>query len=148
MSRWLGISRWKATLVLVGIIVLGVSTWFTNYLANNLSESERYLVALYKEAQEEIVSMSDDYEADLTFFFDITRRADNIPVIETDMADEIQSARAFGEEKDTNMVFLQNQLDKILRNGPEPIINPRGGYKLYYTQSQLLTLLSYFPLIR
>ena len=148
MNKWLGISTWKATLVLVGIIVLGISTWFTNYLANNLAENERYLVALYKEAQEEIVSMSDDYEADLTFFFDITRRADNIPVITTDMADKIQSARAFGADRDTNMVFLQSQLDRIKKNGPEPIINPGGGYKLYYTQSQLLTLLSYFPLIQ
>ena len=148
MTNWFGISRWKATLIFVGLVVLGISTWFTNYLANNLSDNERYLVALYRDAQEQMVALSDDLNADLTFFFDITARADNIPVIVTDLADDIVSARAFGAERDTNFVFLENELAKIKRNGPAPIVNPREGYKLYYKQSQILTLLTYFPLIQ
>ena len=148
MNNWLGISRWKAILVLVGIIVLAISTWFTNYLANNLSENERYLVALYRDAQQQIVTLSDDLDADLTFFLDIMRRADNIPVIVTDMAGEIVEARAFGPERDTNMVYLQNELNKLKSNGPEPIVDTRWGYMLYYKESQLLTLLTYFPLIQ
>ena len=144
-----GISTWKATLVLVGIIVLAISTWFTNYLANNLSENERYLVALYKDAQQKLIDLTDDLEADLTFFQDITIQADNIPVIVTNLNDEIVSARAFGsDERDTNMVFLAAELASIKRNGPPPIVNPAGGYKLYYKQSQILTLMTYFPLIQ
>jgi len=149
MNTRFGISKWKATLVFVGIVVLGISTWFTNYLANNLSENERYLVALYRDAQEKLISLTDDLEADLTFFQDITIQADNIPVIVTDLNDEIVSARAFGsDERDTNMVFLAGELASIKRNGPLPIVNPAGGYKLYYKQSQILTLMTYFPLIQ
>jgi len=144
-----GISKWKATLVLVGIIVLAISTWFTNYLANNLSENERYLVALYKDAQQKLIDLTDDLEADLTFFQDITIQADNIPVIVTNLNDEIVSARAFGsDERDTNMVFLAAELASIMRKGPPPIVNSAAGYKLYYKQSQILTLMTYFPLIQ
>jgi signal transduction histidine kinase len=149
MNNKFGISKWKATLVLVGIIVLAISTWFTNYLAENLSENERYLVALYRDAQEQLNNLSGDLEADLTFFQDITIQADNIPVIVTDLNDVITSARAFGsEERDTNMVFLEGELADIMRNGLPPIVNSPGGYKLYYKQSQILTLMTYFPLIQ
>ena len=96
MNTRFGISKWKTTLVLVGIIVLAISTWFTNYHADNLSENERYLVALYRDAQEKLISLTDDLEADLTFYQDITIQADNIPVIVTDLNDNIVSARAFG----------------------------------------------------
>ncbi len=149
MNTRFGISKWKATLVLVGIIVLAISTWFTNYLADNLSENERYLVALYKDAQQKLIDLTDDLEADLTFYQDITIQADNIPVIVTDLNDKIISARAFGsEDRDTNMVFLAGELESIKRNGPPPIVNPAGGYRLYYKQSQILTLMTYFPLIQ
>ena len=58
----------------------------------------------------------------------------------------IEAARNFGEKLDTNLVYLQGQLDAIIASGQEPISG--GGAKVYYKNSILLSLLKYFPLVQ
>lgn len=148
MSAWRRISRWKGTLIIVGLGILAVSMLYTTYLARELSEGERNKVSMYVRAQEEISKNYDDPEADLTFYQDIVLQADDIPVIVTDLKDNIMTARFFGETNDTDVDFLETQLEEIRENGPAPVVNAYEGYKIYYKQSRLLTLLTYFPLIQ
>ena len=95
MSAWRQISGWKGTLLIAGLVILGVSTWYTTYLARKLSEGERSKVELYERAQREI-NKNTDPEDDVTFEQDIILSARDIPVILTDLQDNIMSARAFG----------------------------------------------------
>ena len=148
MKTWFGISRWKIFLFIAGAVVLGVSLWFTKYLADDLSQGERNRVALYVRAQEEIAKAGDDLEKDLTFFYDIILQAEDIPVIVTDLDDNPEYGNAFGPERDTTIAYLNEALQRIKRDGPEPIVFQTDGYKLYYKESKLLTLLKYFPLFQ
>jgi len=148
MKTWFGISRWKIFLFIAGAAVLGVSLWFTKYLADDLSQGERNRVALYVRAQEEIAKAGDDLEKDLTFFYDIILQAEDIPVIVTDLNDRPEYGNAFGPERDTTTEFLLDELERIKRDGPDPIVFQSDGYKLYYKESRLLTLLKYFPLFQ
>jgi hypothetical protein len=124
--------------------------WYTNYLANRLSAAERERLDVIVRAHQELSNI-EDLNADITFYSDILLHADDIPLINTDMNDKILYAtKAFGEGNDTNTVFLQKQMEEIKKNGPPPIINPspHGPYKIYYKESRLLRLLTYFPLVQ
>jgi len=145
---WQRISGWKGTLVSVGLVILAVSMWYSSYLANSLSEGERYRVDIIVRAHQ-VISEIEDLNEDISFYADILLQADDIPLINTDLNDNILYAtKAFGEHNDTNMVFLQKQLDLMKKKGPPPIVNKYGAYKIYYKQSRLLQLLTYFPLVQ
>ena len=150
MKLWQQISAWKGTLVLVGLVILAVSMWYTNYLAIRLSDAERERLDVIVRAHQEISNI-EDLNADISFYADILLHADDIPLINTDMNDKVHFAtKAFGEGNDTNIVFLQKQIEEIKKRGPPPIINPSpdGPYKIYYKESRLLQLLTYFPLVQ
>lgn len=150
MKFWQQISGWKGTLVSVGLVILAVSMWYTNYLANKLSEGERDKVDVLVRAHQEIIN-NEDLDADISFYADILLQADDIPLINTDLNDNILYAtKAFGEGNDTNIVYLEKQVEEIKKKGPPPIINssPYGPYKIYYKESRLLRLLTYFPLVQ
>jgi len=120
---WQRISGWKGTLVIAGLVILGISMWYSSYLATSLSEGERYRVDIIVRAHQEL-SQIEDLNADITFYSDILIGADNIPLINTDLDDNILYAtKAFGEGNDTNMVYLQKQIDLIKKKGPAPIVN-------------------------
>lgn len=149
MKYWQRISGWRGTLIIMGIVILAISMWYTNYLATRLSESERYKVDLYIRTHNELQSI-EDLNADITYLTDILLQTGDIPLINTDLNDNILYANAFGADKDTNTVYLQKQLQRIQRDGPQPIINrsPMGSYKIYYKESRLLRLLTFFPIVQ
>jgi signal transduction histidine kinase len=149
MDIYSRISKWKIYLGLAGIAILLASMWYTNYLATKLSEGERDKVAMLIQAYEE-VNNNPDLNADISFESEIILNNRDIPLIATDLTDQIIWAKAFGAEKDTNIVFLAGELAKIKEDGIEPIINQSisGSYKIFYKQSHLLKLLTYFPLFQ
>lgn len=148
MSMWRKISRWEGILIVAGLGILAISMIYTSYLARELAEGERTQAAMYVRAQKEISDLAGDLEKDLTFYQDIILEIDDIPVLVTDFNDVIQYGRSFGAGNDTNMTYLQAQLESIKENGQPPLINTLEGYKIYYKQSRLLTRLTYFPLVQ
>ncbi|MDX1479310.1 MAG: HAMP domain-containing sensor histidine kinase [Saprospiraceae bacterium] len=140
------ISGWKGTLILAGLAIVAVSTWYSTYLAKKLSEGERSKVDLYVRAQREM-SQTTDLDRDLTFETDVILSAGDIPVITTDLQDNITGSRAIS---DTSQANLMRELERIIRHGAPPIVNDSadGPYKIYYKQSRLLTLLTYFPIFQ
>ncbi len=158
-------SKWKWYLGIAGFIVLLISMLYTNYLADQLSKGEETKVKLYVNALKELSkkyeenenSGTDGSEEDLTDFLteDLTAQLntvnllDDVPVILVGEIGEIDSGRNFGEEQDTDIAYLKIELEKIKKLGIAPIDGP-GGYadKIYYKNTQLLTLLQYFPLLQ
>ncbi|MEM6319592.1 MAG: HAMP domain-containing sensor histidine kinase [Bacteroidota bacterium] len=155
-------SKWKWYLGIAGGIVLIISAIYTSYLANQLGKGEETKVELFVNAitelsktQEETFNsdtenVSDDFfTEDLTEVLNTVKLLDNVPVILVSETGQIDSGRNFGDEKDYDLDFLAKELEKIKKSGKAPISGP-GGYadKIYYKNTQLLTLLQYFPLLQ
>jgi signal transduction histidine kinase len=62
----------------------------------------------------------------------------------------VLSARNFGPDLDTNRVFLQEKLKMLKKKGPEPTAITDTGNRqyLYYQNSRLHELLTYFPYLQ
>lgn len=141
-------SRWKIYLAIAGILIVALSMAYTNYLADRLTIEERNKVDQWGLAQDQINDAdNEDYElCDFTLHIKLLESNTSIPVIWVSEGGTINFAINFGEEKDTNTVFLQNELENIKASGKEPI-KTYGGY-LYYKDSTILVLLQYLPVVQ
>ena len=137
-------SAWKIYLAVGGFLIVMVAMIYTFYLATKQAESERRFLEILIEAYKDIADI-DNLEEDVEFAFNITSKNNDIPLIITDENDNIQYASNFpGDNQDEK--FLRKQLDKIKKSGNEPI-RFEGPNILYYKNSPLIRLLTYFPLI-
>ncbi len=141
-------SRWKIYLALAGIFIVVISMVYTNYLANKLTIEERNKVDHFGLAQDLINDTdNEDFEnCDFTLHIKLLESNTTIPLILVSDGGTIEDALNFGEEKDTNKIFLQNELEKIKAYGKEPI-KTYGGY-IYYKDSTILVLLQYLPFVQ
>ena len=141
-------SRWKIYLVIAGILIVALSMAYTNYLANKLTIEERNKVYQWGLAQDQINDAdNEDYElCDFTLHIKLLESNTTIPIIWVSDGGTINDALNFGESKDTNKVFLQQELENIKASGKEPI-KTYGGY-LYYKDSTILVLLQYLPIVQ
>ncbi len=147
-------SHWKTYLAIAGIIILLISLVYTTYLAQRLREGERNKALLLFDAYQTINDQSDpestNLEADLTLPTNIIIANNDIPIMVVDENDEVLYAKNFGEDLDTNQTFLKERLTLLKKKGPEPTeINDTGLRQyLYYENSRLHELLTYFPFLQ
>ena len=147
-------SHWKIYLAIAGLVILLISLFYTTYLAQRLREGERNKALLLFDAYKTINDQSDpetaDVEADLTLPTNIIIANNDIPIMVVDVADNVLYAKNFGEDLDTNKVFLKEKLQILKKKGPEPTILTDTGIKqyLYYQNSRLHELLTYFPFLQ
>ncbi len=140
---WLGLS---------GILILIISLVYTNYLAIQLAEGERDKIDLIAKSYEAINQDSENEDADLTFQFYVIEKNRTIPLILTDEEDNIEFAINFRGDRNTDMEYLQRQLEQIKANGNAPFVinttqqGPRQY--VYYKHSLVLQLLTYFPIMQ
>ncbi len=140
---WLGLS---------GILILIVSLVYTNYLATQLAEGERDKIDLIAKSYEAINQDSENEDADLTFQFYVIEKNRTIPMILTDEEDNIDFAINFRGDRNTDIEYLQRQLEQIKADGNAPFVinttqqGPRQY--VYYKHSLVLQLLTYFPIMQ
>jgi signal transduction histidine kinase len=158
-------SWWKILLVIIGMIILGFTMVFTNYLSNRMAENERKYMEFYNKALNSIlVEMKDtsfqgDFsgkQKDFSLELFITENVKNKIIL--DDGTNILSGFNWGENKDTNQVFLLEQLLKIKESGVKPFLPPidtslnideENIYpKIYYKYNDLYILITWFPLIQ
>lgn len=139
-------SNWKIYLAIAGLIILLISLFYTNYLARRLADGERTKAQLLVQALE-AVSDTTDFEKDVTFQFEIVKSNQDIPAIVVNTQGKVDYGRNFGEKLDSDIPYLEKQLERIKESGPAPIIVPET-YTIYYKQSRILKLLTYFPVIQ
>ena len=140
-------SRWKLYLAFAGSLIIIVSMLFTNYLAEKLKVEERKKVNLYKDALERLASETGE-NCDLTVSTNIITGNNTVPMILTDERDEIQS---FVNYTDTSMANIKRKLSSIKASGLKPIVVEMQGLSkqlIYYQHSQILILLTYFPIFQ
>lgn len=147
-------SHWKIYLAIAGIIILLISIVYTSYLAQRLRDGERNKALLLFDAYQTINDPgnleSADTEVDLTLPTNIIISNNDIPIMVVDDGGNVLYGKNFGEDLDTNQIFLREKLVQIKKKGPEPIVLTDIGLKqyLYYQNSKLHELLTYFPFLQ
>lgn len=141
-------SRWKIYLALAGIIIMAISIYYTKYLADSLTIEEQYKAQHWGNAQIMLQEMDEeeDENCDFTLHLDILKSNKTIPLILVSETEAEFEGVNFGEDKDTSIVFLKSEVEKLKASGVEPI-ETYGGY-LYYKESTILRQLRYFPLVQ
>ena len=144
-------SRQKWSLAILGLAIVAFSMWYTNYMAQRLAVVERNNTRFYAIAQEDLNSSdpeADEY-CDFYLHLEILTSNTTIPVIITNDRGEVDWGRNWGSEaRDTNQVYLQQQLERLVRSGSEPIEGYGQQTKLYLGESQILRQLRYFPVVQ
>lgn len=136
---------WKIGLAVAGVIIVVLSTGYSGYLADEIRRFEHQKIVWYKTAVE-------DYQtADPNGSFvlhDAVITADlHVPLILVNERDVIESARNYGVERDTDLVFLAGRLEWIQRNGYPPL-ELSDGKRIFYEDSDIVVQLRYLPLVQ
>jgi signal transduction histidine kinase len=141
-------SRWKIYLAVAGIVILLISLVYTGYLAKRLRDGERNKAILLFNAYKAI--QESDLDADITLPSNIIESNLDIPIMVVSESGTVLYARNFGDDLDTNLVFLASKLEHLKKKGPKPtmISDTSTRQYLYYQNSKLHELLAYFPYIQ
>jgi signal transduction histidine kinase len=149
-------SRWKIYLSIGAVGIVIASLLYTTGVASRLAEAEQQHAELWGKAMVELQKMPEDpdciginpscLELNSDFIFSIVEGNKTIPAILTDDRKNIVGDVNLNEEKAADTTYLRRQLN-IMASQHEPIILDNGFdvIHVYYKNSQLLTLLIYFP---
>lgn len=135
-------SRWKLYLFLVAMVILAVSTLYTNHIATKLAQGERDKADLWAKTMEEFMDPNADLEEDLTLANEAIKNPD-MPIIMVDETGKISESLNFSEGTD-----LEAELKEMKNSGIIPVEGEGYARFTYYKHSPTLTLLTYFPIIQ
>lgn len=135
-------SRWKLYLFLVAMLILAISTIYTNYITTQLADEVRSKVDLYSKTFEKIKTMS--LEDDVTYEYQVLESVSrDIPIILVNEKGRIHESINFPDGTD-----LEKALQKM-KDGTIPPIESNGYARyIYYQHPRLLTLLTNFPVLQ
>jgi len=143
--------NWKSALVLMALLIVSASLYYTHRLANELAAEEKKKVAQVVEAIRIISSGSDEGGS---FELQVLESNTTIPFIIASEGDTIRDYRNdfknidLGRVSDT-LAFLNKKLRDFKALNP-PIVSDfgTGVNYIYYGESYLLTQLRYFPYVQ
>jgi len=133
-------------LFLLALIIVGLTLWYTNTLANQFKIEEKKKVALWAKATKELSDIN-NLNYDVGFIFEVVNNNTTVPAIQTnEQGDIIAHRNIIKYNSDTDLI---NQLDYMKRNYPPIEIELIDGSKeyIYYKDSRLLQQLKYFPFL-
>lgn len=132
-------------LIIFAAIIIGISIIFTNHLASAIAKEEHRKMETWAEATR--LLLNDEYS---DFIFNIIEQNENIPVIIVDDRDRYISARNFNEPKINVEQYYEKQIQRLKSVNPpiEIKLDETTSQYIYYDNSNLLTMLEYFPYIQ
>ncbi len=142
--------KWKLSLFIAAIIIGLASLFYTNKLVKELATEERNKVELWAEATNMLIKSDVDDNQDMTFYLKVITNNNTVPVILANEDNEIITTRNLDPDKSENPEYLQRQI-KRMQEENDPIEIDLGNnktQKIYYSDSILLTQLSYYPFIQ
>lgn len=154
--------RWKWYLAIIGVIIVVLSTIYTNYLVVKLREQEEKRMELFSRGQE-IAGGVDNMtynklpEIIRSLVEDITVFDSSIPMILTDDHYEIIDARNFWRLDSTvatpsDTAYIKGVLNDLIMAKRQPVLvkDDLGMIinKIYFDDSHVLTLLKYYPILQ
>ncbi len=138
-------SRWKIILIVVGMLILIVTMFYSNYLANKLSQSEDKNVVFYKMATEKIFK-NPDLGADFSLEDSILNTF-SVPVVMESEDGTLRGAN-FAALENNDIEFLKSKKKSFLDSGKTPIKGVGYTHFIYYFDSPLQSYIRFFPLVQ
>lgn len=147
-------SVFKTTLLVVGLLIGGLSLYYTDGLVKQLVERERKQVDLYAKTLVRLAETEEGPEQ-LFLLHDVLESNKSVPVILTDDKENYVSHNNFDIPKrlkgEALNKYLKSQIEEM-RAQYQPIeINIEAyGIKqfIFYKDSRIITLLRYYPLLQ
>ncbi len=137
---------------LLAVLLVAMTMWFTNQLAETIGQEELRRVEIYASAIENVTKTSPEEQRDYSFELGIVKNNATIPMIWTDSLFSFVDARNFGtsfsgENLDTCKSFLMQKAKDLRKNNRCIVIHSPFGPSqfVYYDQSQILRWLQYVP---
>ena len=140
-------SGWKVLLAILGLLILTVTMYYSNYLANQLEEKEIREANIYALALRESIKQQGEDVNPLVDALIISDKDESsrIPVVlEGDDGNLV--GNFWGEDKDSDQEFLERKIKEFLDEGKEPIRGLDYADKIYAFNTPLLKKIKFFPL--
>ncbi|MBO6517054.1 MAG: HAMP domain-containing histidine kinase, partial [Bacteroidia bacterium] len=136
----------KLLLFVTALLIVAVSLWYTDNLANKLKTEERAKVAQWAEATRIIVTTPEDEDVDV-YALSVVRGNKAIPVIVTLEDGTVIAHRNIDSLESQNPEYIKQTIDEMKKEN-EPIV--AGLYEdqniiIYYQNSILFTKLKLYP---
>ena len=135
---------WNVILALFGLGILGVTLYYSNYLAKNLKENEEKNKAIYFDAIDDLANES-NLDANIDLQLEIRDRFALPTIVETNGTFD---GANWGENRDSNQKFLEGKVESFLDGGMEPLDYPAADAKIYVFNSPLVQLIRFYPLVQ
>lgn len=132
----------------VAMLIVIISTFFTNRLAENLAVEETKKIEIWAEATKQLIFADDD--TDVNFLLNIIEGNTTIPVIMTDEHDNMLQHRNVKQPKHNEEAFFKEKIAK-LKEKRKPIVVKLDEdlvQYIYYDESFLLKQLHIFPFVQ
>ncbi|HHT23579.1 MAG TPA: HAMP domain-containing histidine kinase [Bacteroidales bacterium] len=132
----------------VAMLIVIISTFFTNRLAENLAVEETKKIEIWAEATKQLIFADDD--TDVNFLLNIIEGNTTIPVIMTDEHDNMLQHRNVKLPKHNEEAFFKEKIAK-LKEKRKPIVVKLDEdlvQYIYYDESFLLKQLHIFPFVQ
>lgn len=136
------LSKW--VVALAGLALILLSIYYSQRLANEVREFEAQRIQWFKLAVEDYTSR----ESNSFQLHDAIITADlDIPLILVNERGNIESARNYGPQRDTQSHYLEKRLAAVKANGYPPLVL-EDGQSIYYEDSALVNRLRYLPILQ
>lgn len=140
-------NRWKIWLAICGLIIIGTSLFYTNYVVQKVAIQERARAEQWAEAIAVLsLPFGEDsifVEKSTTLIFKLIEGNKNIPAIVTDEHGRIVHYANY----DTSKIDLDEEMAEIRASGKDSVEISTNYYQnfVHFKESTLLQLLRYFP---
>ena len=138
---------WKIVLAVIGLIIVLITMYYSNYLAEKLAENEKNNVELYVEYLN-LASANPTSGEDLQFELLFIEKSNKIPIILENESGILEGNYFLPEERNQDQEFLKKRKAAFLKSGKEPIETSGYASFIYYENSRLYKLITYFPIIQ
>ncbi|HIE15506.1 MAG TPA: HAMP domain-containing histidine kinase [Bacteroidales bacterium] len=142
-------TRWKISLLILGLIIAGATLYYTNRLAKRLSNEEKKKVKLWAEAMK-ILTTTSNPDTDINFVFKVIENNETIPVIVTNENEEVVFTRNIDSTRINNPRYIRQQLMEMKKQHDPIVLIITDDIKqfVFYKDSILLEQLKLFPFIQ
>ena len=148
--------RWKYLLLFFAVIIASSSLWYTDFLVEGISKSERTRAEVWSQSLKKIFETDNDEM--MNYLFSV-KDSLIVPAIVTNEKDSIYTYTGLDTTKTYYKVESDRQYDpkyflkelKSMKAQHQPIVlefNDKPKYYVYYKDSALLTQLRVFPYIQ
>jgi len=135
-------SNWKILLGILGTVIMLVTVWYANSIAQKLQKNEESYIQIYVSAQREMADIK-KIEEGAGLELDIIQNF-KLPVI-VDREDGDLEGGNFSESQNSDQEFLAKKKAEFIASGKSSIVGP--GYKLLYFDSKLMGFVKSLPYV-